>query len=103
MSSILAAILIGAVTFRVALFCVFDKIFDRPRNYVHTALLGHGGDFGKFLFELITCHVCLSVWISGAATALTLPFASVPLPVWVWLGACTTELILWRVVNPLGE
>lgn len=100
LGSILFAVVLGLVTFRLAMFATFDAIFDVPREWVHKQLLKRNH---PKLLQLVSCHVCLSVWFAAAVTAITLAFTDVPLPVWTWLGALGVELIAWRIVNPTGD
>lgn len=58
--------------------------------------VGHWGAFGRAVRYLLCCPWCLSVYVGAGAVGLTLPFTSVPVPVWTWLGAATVTGFLAR-------
>lgn len=89
---------LSLVTYRVARLAIDDTIFDAPRARMHGWLTA-GGWFRQKLSELLGCPFCLTIWVAAGAVALTLPFASVPLPVWTWLASAAGSLIVWYIVE----
>lgn len=89
---------LSLVTYRVARLIRDDLIFDAPRARLYGWLIT-GGWLRRKLHELISCSFCLTIWIAAGAVLLTLPFASVPLPVWTWLASAAGSLIVWYIVE----
>jgi hypothetical protein len=94
-------VVLSLVGYRVAMFIMLDVIFERPRDAVHDFL--QRGPKRIWILQMITCVLCLSVWLSAGLVGATLLFTDVPLPVWVWLGTATGIVWIWRTIDPEGE
>lgn len=80
--------------YRITALFIEDKIFDRPRDYIHSKLSGSWTDIPY----LISCYWCLSFWIGLLCLPLML------LVPWIWgplalvLSASAVSGILGSVV-----
>lgn len=64
--------------YRLAILVAKDKITDRPRNILMNLGYSHAkprrgirGTTARWLFELVTCPWCVSLWFAAGAVALT--------------------------------
>lgn len=97
-------ILTGLVTYRVTRFVIDDTLIDTPRAWFHHRLLTRTHRLFPTkarvkVYELLTCPFCLSVWVAAGTVVVTNMVVSVPLPVWMWLGAAAVALMVRRVVD----
>lgn len=97
-------ILTGLVTYRVTRFLIDDTLIDSPRAWVHHRLLARSHRLFPTparvkVYELLTCPFCLSIWVSAAVIAATTIVTSVPLPLWMWLGAATVSVAARRLID----
>lgn len=86
-------------TYRVTRFLIADTLIDRPRLWFHQTITQRGGGFGRWLFKLVTCVYCLSIWVAAAVTALVDLWGSVPQPVLVWLAVAAGALAVWKYIE----
>jgi len=89
---------LSLVTYRVTRFFITDSLIEAPRASIYGWLLAGRGLRLK-VYELLTCPFCFSVWVAAGATATADAYVSVPLPVFVWLAACSGSLIVWRWIE----
>ena len=102
LTMLIASVALGAVTYRVTRFILLDTLFADTRTKLKLALIGKGPSTSVFrtkLYDLMSCPYCMSVWVAAGAVALSAPFTDIPLPVWTWLGVCTTSLAFWRYIE----
>ena len=85
-------------SYRITRFLISDTLIDEPRGWVLTKIWGDGG-LRRKLHELLTCPICLSVWISAGVVAVTNHWVSIPVPWITWLGVCGGVLLLWRWIE----
>lgn len=94
-------IVLSFVGYRVAMFIMLDVIFERPRDALHDWL--QRGPKRIFILQMITCVVCLSVWVAAGLTFATWIFTDVPLPLWVFLGTSTGIIWIHHKIDPEGN
>lgn len=93
-------VILSLVTYRVTRFFLSDTLLEETRGMVLRRLSGpYAGQLRVKLFELLTCPFCFSVWVAAGATAVADAYTSVPLPVFVWLAACSGSLVIWRWIE----
>lgn len=100
--ALVASLLLSGVTYRVTRFLMLDLLIEEPRQQLFAWLAKHPNWATVKLQELMVCPWCVSVWVAGAAVLLTIPFASVPLPVWVWLASSAGCMVLWQLRSTEG-
>ncbi len=101
-----AIVVLSLVTYRVTRFFLSDSLLEEPRIRLHSWLTAPRGHFRSEpgvmrmkLYELTVCPFCFSVWVAAGATAVADAYTSVPLPVFVWLAACSGSLVIWRWIE----
>jgi hypothetical protein len=98
-------VVLSAVSYRTGRFIALDTLIDGTRTRVLSWLVksnAHGFRplWKEKLAELIGCPYCITIWTSGATTALTWSIVpSMPLPLFTWLAAATGALVLWSVID----
>lgn len=92
-------VVLSLVTYRVTRFFLSDSLLEEPRVRFHNWLLAKPGMLRTKVYELATCPFCFSVWVAAGATAVADAYTSIPLPVYVWLAACSGSLVIWRWIE----
>lgn len=96
-------VVLSLVTYRVTRFFLSDTLLEGIRLKFHGLLLDprkrEPGLLRMKLYELTMCPFCFSVWVAAGATAVADAYTSIPLPVFVWLAACSGSLIVWRWIE----
>ncbi len=92
---------LSTVGARVAMLVMSDVIFERPRDTLHDFL--QRGPKRLFILQLITCVVCLSVWLAAGLTVATMAVTDVPLPLWVFLGTASGIIYVHHAIEVKDE
>lgn len=114
MSLIAIIVIMGLATHRITHLLVRDKLpavdipretfinrwaaYDEPEEMKGVGIHSKGTNlFMRSLAYLWECDWCMSVWVAGILTLVTVQFASIPLPWLIWPAASTiTGLIAQR-------
>jgi hypothetical protein len=92
-------LVLSLACYRISRFVIEDRLFDGPRAKIQGWLVERKwGLWHKFSY-MFGCPYCLTIWVSAALVAATLPFEDVPLPMWTWLGVATGSLIAWVIIE----
>lgn len=92
-------ILSSLITYRLTRLAINDTILDTPRIWFHQILIGRPGKFRMWLYELITCKYCLSVWVAAVVVAVLNIWLPVEAPVAMWPAAAAGALVVWKIAE----
>lgn len=95
-------VLFGLAVYRVTRFFLKDKMIEKQRLWFYNWLVGDMTKQSALrdkIYELFDCPYCFSVWVSAGAVAVATRYAAVPLPVYQWLAASATALIVWEILE----
>lgn len=99
MRIMLTLIIMSLATYRVARFLILDSLIATPRIWLHQVLLGKQSKVRRYLYELINCPYCMSIWIAAAIVALADRYTSVPMPIFTWLAVSAGSLVTWNYIE----
>lgn len=96
-------LVLSPVTWRVCRFIVFDSLIEGPRERFIGWLSSRAGRVAPWLLKLYECPFCVSVWVAAGAVGLWCLVAwwwVGWLFIFVWLGAASGCMVLWRYIDP---
>lgn len=95
----LILLVLSLATYRLARFLILDSLIATPRIWLHQVLLGKASKVRRYLYELINCPYCMSIWIAAAMVAITDRYTSVPMPIFMWLAVSAGSLVAWNYIE----
>lgn len=95
----LMLVVLSLAVYRVTRFAIRDTLIATPRIWLFQVLLGKTGAWRKYLYELLNCPYCLSIWFAGLAVIIAAGYDTVPMPVFMWLAVSAGSLAVWNYIE----